>query len=241
MKLIFPSEIRHDEFGYRELVTLYSKTRHCLFEDIEIDMRKTVWFDADMCAVFGSILYSLNRNFNFIEIKNIRQEIERILSKNEFLTHYGLESTPDFGGTTITYKRFNLLDERSFSEYVSEQLIDRDEFPEMSSVFRKRFHSRIHEIFNNAKIHSHSNSGVFSCGQYYRDKNQLYFTVADLGVTIPSNVREFTNMSISASEAINWAVEKRNTTKIGDIPGGLGLSLLREFVNYKWRTINYCI
>jgi len=33
-----------------------------------------------------------------------------------------------------------------------------------------------------------------------------------------------------ADEAINWAMEGRNTTKTGPIPGGLGLKLLREFI-----------
>ena len=30
--------------------------------------------------------------------------------------------------------------------------------------------------------------------------------------------------------AIDWAMEKGNTTKTGQVPGGLGLKLLREFI-----------
>lgn len=36
---------------------------------------------------------------------------------------------------------------------------------------------------------------------------------------------------IPAEEAIEWATQGRNTTKRGDVPGGLGLKLLREFID----------
>jgi hypothetical protein len=32
-------------------------------------------------------------------------------------------------------------------------------------------------------------------------------------------------------KAISWATEERNTTKSGSVPGGLGLKLLREFID----------
>ena len=38
------------------------------------------------------------------------------------------------------------------------------------------------------------------------------------------------NLELSAVEAINWAMKGRNTTKKGPIPGGLGLKLLRDFI-----------
>ncbi len=39
-------------------------------------------------------------------------------------------------------------------------------------------------------------------------------------------------MTISApEEAIEWATQANNTTKRGDVPGGLGLKLLCEFVD----------
>jgi hypothetical protein len=35
---------------------------------------------------------------------------------------------------------------------------------------------------------------------------------------------------MSATEAIKWAIKEGNTTKTGNIPGGLGLSLIRKFI-----------
>jgi len=31
-------------------------------------------------------------------------------------------------------------------------------------------------------------------------------------------------------EAIDWAMQSKNTSRSGDIPGGLGLNLLKEFI-----------
>jgi len=47
-------QIRHNHAGFKALVRLFAKTEECLFEDIEIDMTWTGWFDADMCAPFGA-------------------------------------------------------------------------------------------------------------------------------------------------------------------------------------------
>jgi len=58
----------------------------------------------------------------------------------------------------------------------------------------------------------------------------LAFTIADLGKSIKSNVNHYLNKSLLGSEAIAWAVEEGNTTKTGTIPGGLGLSLIRDFL-----------
>ena len=48
---------------------------------------------------------------------------------------------------------------------------------------------------------------------------------------MPSPICEnFMKKEISASKAIEWAMEENTTTRLGDIPGGLGLAIIREFV-----------
>ncbi|MCL5055576.1 MAG: hypothetical protein M1169_06475 [Firmicutes bacterium] len=55
-------------------------------------------------------------------------------------------------------------------------------------------------------------------------------TIVDLGKTIKTGVNNFLKKNLSGIEYIAWAVEEGNTTKRGTIPGGLGLSLIREFL-----------
>ena len=63
-----------------------------------------------------------------------------------------------------------------------------------------------------------------------RQKKRLDFTIVDLGRTIKSNVKEYVNKEVSGKDALKWAVTEGNTTKHGEIPGGLGLSMIREFL-----------
>ena len=87
MRYVLPQQIRHDYAGFEALTRLHAQAKDYILEEIEIDMGTTTWLDADMCAVFGAILYSLGDNLNTVNLVNIQPDVERILSKNGFLTH----------------------------------------------------------------------------------------------------------------------------------------------------------
>ncbi|RJP58801.1 MAG: ATP-binding protein [Deltaproteobacteria bacterium] len=225
------SEIRHDQAGFEALVCLLAQTKGGFFDDIDINMSATAWFDADMCAAFGAILYRLGENLNTVKLKSIPPNVEGILSKNGFLSHYGREKIPDRWGTTIPYKRFDVKDDRYFAGYIETEFIHRREMPDMSSGLLKKFRESIFEIFSNAVLHSRTTQGIFSCGQFFPKRNRLDFSVADLGVGIRQNIQDNIGLILTSEEAIAWATQERNTTKKGPIPGGLGLKLLREFID----------
>jgi len=230
MKISLP-DIRHNQGGFDALVRLYAETTHCFLDDININMAQTAWFDADMCAAFGAILYRLGENANTVTLTNIRPSVETILSKNGFLSYYGREKIPDQWGTTIPYERFDVKDDRYFAEYVETELVHRPEIPAMSPGLLKRFRESIFEIFSNAVLHSRTQLGIFSCGQFFPKKNTLDFSVADLGIGIHRNVVESTGLDLTPEGAIEWATQALNTTKRGPTPGGLGLKLLSEFID----------
>ena len=101
----------------------------------------------------------------------------------------------------------------------------------MSSGLLKKFRESIFEIFSNAVLHSQTEMGIFSCGQFFPKRNRLDFSIADLGIGIRQNVNKNTGLDLAPEDAIIWATEGRNTTKRGQIPGGLGLKLLSEFID----------
>jgi hypothetical protein len=230
VKFLLP-EIRHDLPGFQSLVSLETETKDCIFDEIDIDMIATSWFDADMCAAFGAILYRLGENLNTIRLINVCTSVEKILSKNGFLSHYGREEIPDRWGTTIPYRRFDVKDDRYFADYIENELIHRAEMPIMSPGLLKKFRESIFEIFSNAVLHSRTDLGIFSCGQFYPARQRLDFSVTDLGVGMRQNIQDHTGLILSAEAAIQWTTEGRNTTKNGPVPGGLGLKLLREFID----------
>jgi len=161
MKIRLP-EIRHSQDGFEAMVRLFSKTEECLFDDIEIDMGGVGWFDADMCAPFGALLYKLSDRINTVELTNIPQAVTTILSKNGFLSNYGREKLPDTFGTTIPYMRFDAKDDRYFAGYIEDEFVRRSEMPRMSRGLVKKFRESVFEIFSNAVIHSQTKLGIFS-------------------------------------------------------------------------------
>ena len=230
MKFTLP-EIRHGQHGYETLVRLNADIEALHFTRVEIDLSSTMWFDADMCAPFGAILYRIGQLGNQVHLTNFRPGVEKILSKNGFLSHYGRLLLPDTYGTTIPYQRFDVKDDRFFASYVESRFVRRSEMPHMSPGLVKRFRESVFEIFSNAVIHSQTQLGIFSCGQFFPNRYRLDFSVADLGIGIRKNVKDYAGLDLPADKAIEWATQGNNTTKRGSIPGGLGLKLLAEFIN----------
>lgn len=230
MKFHLPA-IRHDRAGFDALVRLSAETESLYLTRIELDMGQANWFDADMCAPLGAILYRLGKNLNTIHLNNVRPNVASILSKNAFLSNYGRQKIPDTWGTTIPYQRFDVKDDRYFAAYIEAEFVHRHEMPKMSGGLLKKFRESVFEIFSNAVGHSRTELGIFSCGQFFPKRKRLDFSVADLGIGIRQNVKENVGLDLDPDEAIDWATRGRNTTKKGSIPGGLGLKLLREFIN----------
>ena len=153
-------------------------------------MSRAQWFDADMCAPFGAILYRLGDRLNTIQLTDIQGGVRQILSKNGFLSSYGRQTIPDKWGTTIPYQRFEVKDDRYFGSYIEKELVLRREMPRMSSGLLKKFRESVFEIFSNAVSHSRTELGIFSCGQFFPKRHCLDFSAADLGIGIRRNVKE---------------------------------------------------
>lgn len=230
MKTTLPT-INHDKKGFEALVDFYARTKECILDTIEIDMSNVRWFDADMCAIFGALLYRLGDELNVVNLTGISPDVKTILSKNGFLSHYGHNIIADEYGTTISYHRFDIEDDRYFSEYIKRELIHHSQMPEMSPKLLKKFHESIFEIFSNAVLHSETKLGIFSCGQFFPHKERIDFTVADLGIGIRKNIKKHKGIELSPEEAIDWATQESHTTKRGAVPGGLGLKLLCDFID----------
>jgi len=230
-------DVRHDQTGFEQLVRLHQTVNEYFLEAIEIDMSNTSWFDADMSSPLGGILYSLGSSPNSIVLTNFQDGVERILSKNGFLSSYGRNKIPDTWGTTIPYQRFDVEDDRYFGSYIEKEFVQRPEMPRMSEGLLKKFRESIFEIFSNAVLHSKTSLGIFSCGQYFPKKDRLDFSVTDLGIGMRQNIKDSLHLDLDPEEAVEWACQGSNTTKRGPIPGGLGLKLLREFIGHNGGSI----
>lgn len=229
MKINMPAKLMSQHSGFAFISELYEQTKDLGFEELVLDFKYTYWLEANLCAALGAILSRLQEEFVSVNFTNVNPSVYQILSKNHFLSNFGSEVLPDTHQTTIKFRKFKVSEEKAFKEYLDKELLSQPDLPNMSPLLKSKINKSIFEIFNNANIHGHC-SHVFSCGQYFPQKKRLAFTIADLGKTIKFNVTQYLNKELSGAESIAWAVEEGNTTKTGTIPGGLGLSLIRDFL-----------
>jgi len=225
-----PSRIGSVRQGFASLANIYQQVKTRQFETIQLDFQNTTWFDANMLAMLGAIMESAwTNNLEIVNLVNLRPEQEKIFKKTRF-SYFGGESLPDHYQTTVEYRKSKVSEIGSFEKYLEKKLLVHPGLPNMSALLRKKIKESILEIFNNVQMHGNCEF-VFSCGQYYPRKGRLDFTIVDIGNTIRKKVRDYSGREVSGKRAIEWAVSERTTTRKGDIPGGLGFTLIREFLS----------
>ncbi len=222
--------VRSNRFGFEHLGELYHATKDVFADEVVLDFARVTFFEANMAAPLAVIVARITDSFNSVRFENIQSNVASILRKNKFLTQFRFPTLEDTNQTTMPFIRLQLSDGRLFEDYVQKEFRGKG-IPRMSERLGKVFKKKVFEVFENAVLHSRSGLGVFVCGQYYPTKNRLDITLADAGVGIRENVRDFfNNPKISSVAAIRWALQESNTTKKGPQPGGLGFKFLHEFV-----------
>lgn len=232
-KIYLPTKITSTINGYELLLRFHNDLLTTRNEVVEISFKNVVWFEANLVAVLGAIIENLESRGNQIRITEFNNfaEASTILYRNGFFPHHGIDDASySFSGTEIPYKKFQENEETSYNNYIQKELLNNSSFPKHSKLLGHEIKRSIFELFENARTHGKCKH-IHTCGQFFPQKDNLNITIVDTGKTIVSNVREFLNDKIKSCDCIHWAMQMNNTTKTGDIPGGLGLGLIFDFIN----------
>ena len=222
--------INSDCNGFDSIADIAVKTKDVWLDSIELDLSLCSFFEANMAAPLYAVIARLRDELNDVTIANVPTGVINILRKNKFLSVFNQPELIDKNQTTLPFKIFKLSAGDQFNDYLNSYMKGRG-IPAMSEALTKRFRQSLFEIFLNAAIHSQSKAGIFACGQVYPNEHRLDFTIADAGVGIRDNVRKYTRKpKLNSCEAIEWAMTEGNTTKNGNQPGGLGLKLIKDFI-----------
>lgn len=222
------SDIKTDLKGFGRLAQLNAEVEDLLFERLDLDCSGCSWFDANMSAPLGVILARVADDLNDVTITGVAPTIQKILSKNAFLSNYGFPAISDTYGTVVPYKRFDRKDDRYFASYVN-QYTQGKGIPSMSPLLKRKFHEAIGELFANAITHSESRLGIFACGQYFPNNQCFDFCIADAGSGFVGAIQRAFGMEVDSLKAMKFCLKEGNTTKRNE-PGGLGLKLIKDFI-----------
>jgi len=216
--------------GFDNIAHIAKQTQALFLDAVELDLSFCSFFEANMAAPLYAVIARLRDELNDVTITNVPVGVSTILRKNKFLSVFNQPELTDTNQTTLPFKILKLTAGDQFNDYLDTYMRGRG-IPTMSEALTKRFRQSLFEMFLNATIHSQSKAGIFVCGQFYPNKHRLDFTIADAGVGIRENVRRYTgNEKLNSRKAIEWAMTEGNTTKTGNQPGGLGLKLIKDFI-----------
>lgn len=180
-------------------------------------------------------------------VESMSNQLKNQLIYCNFLSHFIAEyTTPYKEGKYIGFRMHKKGDNSdSIIQHIQNEWLT-DERVTMSPSLKEDIVSRIFELYQNAFGHGISKSkiplDVISCGEYDAQNETITLCIVDLGGGICQNVIDFAflNEKLSAQiidnkTALQWALKRGNTTKtdsiVEDMPRGVGLDLLKEFVH----------
>lgn len=225
MQEILYQTTNQDLSSYENLVNLYAK--YITRKNEKIEIRLEGWFDANLSAVLGGICEKLLDKHK-ISLKCGKYKIKEILERNGFYeAHLGGEKCTDVNHSTIPYLNIPVKKEFDFATYLQTNLLSHERMPKLLDNAKKAIQQSILEVISNVKLHSHSQK-FYTCGQYFYKKHKFAFCIVDTGIGFAESIKQKFNQNLTSQQAIEWAIQEGNTTK--SVTGGLGLSLIREFI-----------
>jgi len=208
--------------------------------DVTFDFTRCGFLRPNAIAFLGGLarlIQSQNRSGTF-DWETVSDPVLEILRQNGFAAEFGYEDVSGGPGNSIPYR-----EDQTESSDAKDEIIDYlthewlgHGWVHVSPELRNTIVGRVWEIYANAFLHSKSDLGVFSCGQFFWRMGLLKLAVVDFGFGIPATVREFFRddpraKQFSAPACLEWAFKRGTSTKAESTGRGIGLDLLKEFVD----------
>ncbi len=240
-EILITSHVAADKAGYDFLCKLYNELHDVEREDIIVDFKLCRKFDANLSAVLGAFFDKRKKEGCSIYLGAPQAPgVKRALSRNKFFRAFDLNTTNEDRENYIDFRRFKVEDIKEFKSYIDTDLIQKERFPSCTEKAKDKIKESICEIFANAVDHGNCDY-FYCCGEVHprEGKTMLDMTFVNLGVPVVDNVNNFMRKKglpiLNPCETLDWAFVRGNTTK--DIPGGLDLDILKEFIGMNDGTI----
>ena len=194
----------------------------------DIELTTFSQMDENLCAVLGAFCKD-GRNIFLLsqgippKLKNNRF-VDALSSEQKNEGPLGKDDIPYFEIEKCDYNKQN----KNIQFYIQHYILLTTHVPLISEQVKDLLQDAILEFFDNAFIHTDCQR-VFACGKWNQHEKVFYLTIVNLGKTFQENVSAFLHEQMPSEMAIEWAMQRGNTTKVGDT-GGLGLSVIAEFV-----------
>lgn len=199
-------------------------------EKLILNFTKCQFINAAVAVIIGTLCVYARTVNKYVKFKfeNNRNNPVFIFMKQVGIYEYFCKNDVKYStNKAITFNRIS--DEDAMEAYTDKIMalapinITNDAKDTLSSYF--------YELYQNSLVHSKSPIDVFSSGYWMETKKQLIFSIYDMGIGIPDNVRDHIGSHMTSKECLEWAMtEGTSTVEDAFVKRGLGLSRLESFI-----------
>ncbi|MCD8417978.1 hypothetical protein J2Q11_09920 [Tenacibaculum finnmarkense genomovar finnmarkense] len=229
-----PQKITSNIKGFEELFEFRQKILSSKRNNIKVSFENIDFFEPILCSVLGAIFEDIENKSKKLEYVNLYKlaKLDSIFIRNSFIPRFFKKEYKDSfteKDKEIPYKKFSIDESEKYNDFIKKEVLEKPNFPLHSEKLGDKIKENIFEIFENARTHGKCNY-IHTCGHF--KNNRLSIAIVDSGISIINNVKNhLKDKQIKSCDCIQWAMEKGNTTKNGNIPGGLGLDIIFQFIN----------
>lgn len=231
--------------GIDELMKFYDFASQFTNTSIALDLTSVNHIDANLSALIMALAHKLRyqyKNWIFVQFPPHMN----VFFRNGLLSHLqgngNKNNYEDNRESTIPLKAFDKEDDDSYCRYLKTEFLGHRSLDNLSRTVKDNLQSHFSEVFTNVALHANPILPIYSCGQYFPEKNVLKFTLIDLGNGFLDKIRLKTNGNVSDDKsAMIWATQNLNTTKDSNFgPGGLGLKELKKYCENNNGSFHIC-
>ncbi len=165
-----------------EALSIYQQA--CLSDDntLVFDFSHASFIDTNFTALLGAVIKACQESGKAVlfNIPNEHLNVIKALKKNGFIPAFNsqFDKLFDTYGTMIPYQAFALKDVAAQKTFLRGLNLRNRGVTNLSDRLMKAVEQAINELFDNAREHSRSNTGIFTAGQFYPHERCLAFNAS---------------------------------------------------------------
>lgn len=200
------------------------------YEKLILNFTESQFINAAVAVIIGTLCVyarTINKHVKFVFQDKQSNPILKFMKQVGIYEYFSKEDIKYSTNNAIIFNKIS--NEDDMEEYT-------DRIMELAPIniaedAKNILSSYFYEVYQNSLIHSRSPIDVFSSGYWMANKKQLIFSIYDMGIGIPDNIRNYLRKNLTSKECIEWALtEGKSTVEDDFIKRGLGLNRLENFI-----------
>lgn len=208
------------------------------YKRLILDFTESEFINAAVAVIIGTLCVYARIENKCVKFKFKNRTNNPIFKLMKQIGIYEYFTKCDIKYTTSNSIRFDRISDEDIMESYTDKILELAPI-KITDDAKAILSSYFYEVYQNSLYHAKSPIDVFSSGYWMGKKKQLIFSVYDMGIGIPNNVKNHIDNSMTSKECLEWALTNGKSTREDElIKRGLGLNRLEQFIKLNNGTIS---